>query len=896
MSSMKHPRGTRRQIWVVLTLLLVLVVCISGLLWLVWSAPNDLPASISEALGSGSDMSSSRDSSSSKAESSSKNDSSSSYPQSSTVMSSRPVQYNNGDTSTGSGTQKLQNLTIDAAVLHDENATYYNVLINADGVTLKNKLIKGDLVISESVGNGIVTLENIVVKGRILVNGAQTVKLHDVTSVRIVAQRGRGTTDYIIGGASTIHQITAKNQLTIDESGLSDNYAGVKDVVTERGTPMWQQVTLSNGALDGVTTNDASNLILSGRSAVGSVIANAPTHIGGSGLVNNLTVGSDDVSFEREPRNVAVRGHYNKPGVQNWGIGQTEAAVNGGNHSGTGMRMLSTPSNLSITAEQKSSVMLAFNSVTNATSYTIVYSITNGSSADNVLDKQLSVDTNSDTIKHALIGQAGTVITFKVRAVTKASRYTTSAYTERYSKTVAVLGAPTNLQLDRNGDKLAFSFSAAPNATTYGHEAVLSVAGSDIARLKLAAGVTLGEFSNLIAGKTHTVTVRAIGDEALACTSAAVTETYDAPPLPSVSSLAISSDGETPAVIFKGAADIRDYTVTLHYDGNILPAKGHSVVGDVYTYLFGKPSAILAGKTYTASVAPQGGLSATKARAVGQRTQPDNPRIISSEIGAVTFAFDSVSGYRYEVVSATKDGVEIPGVTASNLTAAVSTAENSVFNFSVKALGDGIFLADSSPVLANAVIVTKLPVPLSPVISGDQNKLTFSFNTNNNYNTHNVVIQTSVDGKQWTNFLSEILPVGVTQKSIETPHARMRIRFGVTAKAANAVQVDSDLANSPEFSVVNLQPATGLSLNQVTDSGYYAVLSFAKVLGATGYTVSYTLDGVHWIKLAPIGGDAVSTVRVKIPTGTTVQNFTVTAHAAPDAAHVYLDSTASYLH
>ncbi|WMJ82706.1 fibronectin type III domain-containing protein [Oscillospiraceae bacterium LTW-04] len=895
MRDMANPRGGRKQIWVVLTLSLVLVVCVGVLLWLVWSEPNGLPASISQGLTSESEVSSSRASSSSKPKSSSKNDSSSSPSQGSTVPSSRPVQHSNEGTPTGSGTQKVQNLTINAALTHDENATYYNVFINADGVTLKNKLVKGDLVISESVANGTVTLENIVVKGRVLVNGAQTVTLHDVTAVRIVAQRGSGTTDYIVGGASTIHQMTAKNQLTIDEGSLSGNYAGIKKVTTERGSPMWQQVTLSDGALDEVTTNDATNLILSGRSSVGTVIANAPTHIGGSGLVNNLTVCSDDVSYEREPRNVTVKDDYDKPSEQNWAIGQTETAANGGDHSGGGVLTLSTPRNLTITAAEESSAVLAFNSVSNATSYTVIYSVTNGSSTSNITNKQLSVDTNSCTITNALIGQAGTVITFKVRAVSSSSRYTASAYSDFCSKTVTVLGAPTNLQLNLNGNKLAFSFTAAPNATAYSHEAVLSVDGADIASLTLASGVTFGEFSGLASGKTHTVTVRATGDENLALTSAPTTDTYDVPPLSSASGLAISNEGGDLAVIFTGAAGISDYTVTLRYDGSILPVVSHRANGDEYTYLFECPYAISAGKTYTASVMPQGGLTATETRTVGQRTQPSNPRITSSELGLITFAFDSISGYNYKVVSATKNGVAIPGITASNLTAAVSTAEHETFNFSVKTLGDGMFFTDSAPVSANAVTVTKLPVPLSPAISGDQNNLTFSFNTNNSHNTHNVVIQTSTNGTDWTNLLSDVLPVGITQKSVETPVTSTQVRFSVTAKAANALQIDSDRADSPEFSVVKLQPAAGLSVSYVTDSGYYAVFSFDEVLGATGYTISYTLDGITWVSLDPVSSSGVAAARAKIADGKTVSNFTVTAQAMPDAAHVYLDSTANYL-
>lgn len=454
MRDMENRRSQTKQIWVVMVLSLVLILCMSGLLWLVWTEPEGLPVSVPEEISSQSEAPSSRPSSSSKANSSSKIESSEALPSSSLVLSNSPVSYNNPvqhnnvAASIAPVVPIAQNLTINAAMTHDGKATYYNVFINADGVALKNKLVEGDLVISETVGNGTVTLQNVVVKGRILVNGAQTVTLRDVTAVRIVAQRASGTTDYIISGDSTIHQMAAKNQLTIDEGRLSGEYAGIKKLTTERGVPVWQQVSLLEGALDEVTTNDATNLMLSDHSSVERVVANAPTHIGGRGWIYSLTVCSNDVSFEKEPRNVEVKDKYNQPSEQNWAIGQTEIAVNGGDHSGSSVWTLATPRNLTMSAAAaEDSVTLAFDSVGNASGYRIIYSVTNASNALNITNQQLLIDTNSYTINNALLGQAGTVVTFKVRAESSSSRYTASQYSAPCTKTVVVLDSAQGIAL-----------------------------------------------------------------------------------------------------------------------------------------------------------------------------------------------------------------------------------------------------------------------------------------------------------------------------------------------------------------------------------------------------------------------------------------------------------------
>ena len=911
MRDFKRPRGGGKQFGVVLALSLVLTACVGTLLWLVWSEPDGLPASTSEEQSSRSERSSSRAVPSSAATSSSKNESSQNTVSSTATPPARPVQPTG--VSTGVSAQKMQNLTINAALIHDENATYYNVFINAAGVTLKNKLVTGDLVLAESVGNGAVTLENVVVKGRILVNGAQTVTRRDVTAVQLIAQRGSGTTDYIISGTSTVHQMTAKNHLTIDEGDLSGNYAGVKKLSTERGTPMWQQVTLLKGTLEQVTINDATNLILSGGSSAEAVLANAPAHIRGDGLVYNLTVCSDEVSYERKPRNVTVEGRYSTPNEQSLSIGEVGREPGSGSATGTTTRKLAAPENLRIAAATEAdSVTLAFDPVPNATGYTVSYSVTNGSNALNVTNRQLTLDTPRHAVSSALIGQAGTKISFKVRANSSASRYTASDYSGAYAKTVTVLGSPTNVRLALNGNKLSLSFVAAANAQGSSHEAVLSANGTEIVTQTLNPGVTAHDFTDLAAG-AYAVTVRAIGDGRLTLTSGSATAAGNMPQQPTVRDLMITGVEGDPAVTFTGAAGVSAYTVTLSYGGSRLSEQTRRVEDDSYTCLFERPAAIAAGEEYTATVRPQNGVTSTETRAVQQRPQPGNPSITSSALGEMTFEFDRVSGVTaYAVVLATQTagGVTTPlGATASHLTVTgLSTAEGDTFNFSVKTLGDGLFYADSPVASAAEVAVRKLSSPISPVISGDKSLLTLTFTTNVT-DAHDIVVQTSDDGISWTNFSSQTIGAGASgtrQITVPTPTptlpaTSLQVRFVAAAKASDALHVDSSKAPSPALSVTRLDEATALSVYALdTDSGRYAEFSFEAVEGATHYTISYTPSvgpaGTKVVDTPAASGETV-TERVALSDDTaTVTAFTVTAHAPSGTSHtnIYLDSTASY--
>ncbi len=456
-------------------LLLVFAVCVGTLLWLVWSEPDGLPASASEAQSSESEVSAGGSSSRSESVSASERESSESVV-GSAALPVRPVQPGGVSANVGkpATVQKLQNLTVNAAVSHEENATYFNVFINAGGVALKNKLVTGDLVLSESIGNGAVLLENVVVKGRILVNAAQKVTLRDVTAAQLIAQRTSGTTDYIIDGGSTIHEMTARNQLTLDLGGLSANHTGVKKLTTEPGAPMWQQVTILRGTVGQIVTNDATNLLLPGGNVGEEVVANAPTHIGGGNAVANLTVRNDEVTYDKKPDNVEVEDRHSVPSTQQLAIGEVGREPGSGRSVRTTPRAqaLATPRNLAVTALENADdgVALSFEPVANATGYTVIYSVTNGSSPLNITNRQLAINTNSHTVTSDLIRQAGTEISFKVRAVSSSSRYTASNYSGTAALSVVQLDDATGLEVQHitdSGRYATFSFNAVASAKHY---------------------------------------------------------------------------------------------------------------------------------------------------------------------------------------------------------------------------------------------------------------------------------------------------------------------------------------------------------------------------------------------------------------------------------------------
>ena len=144
--------------------------------------------------------------------------------------------------------EQLYNIEVDAAVTHSAAGSYNDITINSGGVTLKNKTVLGDLIISSKVGGGEVALENIVVRGDITVKGAGKVIFKDVTAVEVNADYKK-TTDYILEGKTTVYQLNVNGGATIDESGLANGYYGIKRVAAESREQL-KKVTLKAGTVE----------------------------------------------------------------------------------------------------------------------------------------------------------------------------------------------------------------------------------------------------------------------------------------------------------------------------------------------------------------------------------------------------------------------------------------------------------------------------------------------------------------------------------------------------------------------------------------------------------------------------------------------------------------------
>ncbi len=203
-----------------------------------------------------------------------------------------------------------------------------SVIISAAGVTLHDVIIEGDLLLAESIGDGNVTLRNVTVKGKTIVNGGgpnsvimynfngQTVivDVPDGSSVRLVAQ-----------GNTTIDNVSMQSGGRLEESGLTG--AGFINVAIPAGAQVtlsgdFANVSVESGNANVIVTSGTINTMTIAANAAGAAInlaggasvtnlnVNAQSNITGQGQIINANINANNVTIAQTPVNTVIGSGY----------------------------------------------------------------------------------------------------------------------------------------------------------------------------------------------------------------------------------------------------------------------------------------------------------------------------------------------------------------------------------------------------------------------------------------------------------------------------------------------------------------------------------------------------------------------------------------------------------
>lgn len=145
-------------------------------------------------------------------------------------------------------------------------SSYENVTVSTYGVTIQNAIVYGDLLLDEGIGEGDVYLDNVTVKGNVVVRGggADSIHLKNSTLERMILQKKSGAVRIVTEGTTRIINISVQSLATLQ---------------------LGQGTTVTKIILDAVTKVTGQGQILSATlndGAKGSTFEKSPDQINGS--------------------------------------------------------------------------------------------------------------------------------------------------------------------------------------------------------------------------------------------------------------------------------------------------------------------------------------------------------------------------------------------------------------------------------------------------------------------------------------------------------------------------------------------------------------------------------------------------------------------------------------
>ncbi|MDQ0196427.1 S-layer homology domain-containing protein [Paenibacillus wynnii] len=193
-----------------------------------------------------------------------------------------------------------------------------NVTINSGGVTVKNAVIKGDLILAAGIGEGEVLLDHVTVEGRTIVNGGgeNSIVIQDSTMNQLLVQKDFGRVRVFTKGDTSISNTVVKSEAKLEQEkgttgfqSISVESTTVNDVVKLEGTfvkvAVNSTVTLEVSGQSTVTllqTNtgsEGSEIKLLSNAILEQVILQANAKVTGDGTIVKAVINVEGVSFEQ---------------------------------------------------------------------------------------------------------------------------------------------------------------------------------------------------------------------------------------------------------------------------------------------------------------------------------------------------------------------------------------------------------------------------------------------------------------------------------------------------------------------------------------------------------------------------------------------------------------------
>ncbi|MNO13970.1 Extracellular endo-alpha-(1-_5)-L-arabinanase precursor [compost metagenome] len=186
--------------------------------------------------------------------------------------------------------------------------TARNMVISRAGIELKNAAISGNLYLTEGIGDGNITLDNVKIAGKVFVSGGgeNSVILNNVNASEIVVNKKNGKVRILAQGNSTVPAVRVHSRVKLEEDSAAAG-PGFSRVIIEKSLPGNSVIQLggdfdtvevqapgepmlylSRGSIGRVTLHQKAGLRVDAQAEIGNLVlgVNEQISIQGTGKVS----------------------------------------------------------------------------------------------------------------------------------------------------------------------------------------------------------------------------------------------------------------------------------------------------------------------------------------------------------------------------------------------------------------------------------------------------------------------------------------------------------------------------------------------------------------------------------------------------------------------------------
>jgi|GEM_PF-2139742 len=263
---------------------------------------------------------------------------------------------------------------------YSEGTIEGSLLINTRGVTLKDTVINGDLILGEAIGDGEVHLKNITVKGETIVKGGgmDSVYIEDSNLTHIIIIKVGNKVRVVAMGSTNIGAVSVQSGAKLEEQALTGEGFGMVTIaemdaedasIILSGSFQSVQVMADGvdinllhgniGNLNITPRGEGSNINIASGASVSNLLLDAPVNVTGEGRIQNAQVNAPGSTLGIQPAAVSNPGGagitINPPTPPSSATGGSSSGGGGGGGGGGGSHDDgdTTPGSAAITPDQQ---------------------------------------------------------------------------------------------------------------------------------------------------------------------------------------------------------------------------------------------------------------------------------------------------------------------------------------------------------------------------------------------------------------------------------------------------------------------------------------------------------------------------------------------------------------